>query len=166
MLHPSTFKTATGYNSKGSSPRKLLPFQPTPTCHKGLKGWSIWIGIFVHHGILDVPRQDGAATKKNLWLRCSFLWKSWWRDGLPVNLWRRRAKRKLTSSTGFSRSSVTLSSAAANRTNVWKQRRCSHFSKSITWKDISSRSNLISMKHACEVKGHGQGVLYIQYIQS
>lgn len=64
MLHPSTFKTATGYNSKGSSPRKLLPFQPTPTCHKGLKGWSIWIGIFVHHGILDVPRQDGAATKK------------------------------------------------------------------------------------------------------
>ncbi len=49
------------------------------------------------------------------------------------------------------RSSVTLSSAAAKRTNVWKQRRCSHFSKSITWKDISSRSNLISMKCACEV---------------
>ena len=28
---------------------------PCPACHEGLESWSVWIGVFVDHGILDVP---------------------------------------------------------------------------------------------------------------
>lgn len=99
MLHPSTFKTATGYNWIQLKRRIPSVTAALPT-HSHLPqrverleyldwhlcpSWDSWCS------------STGWCSKKNLWLRCSFLWKSWWwRDGLPVNLWRRRAKRKLT----------------------------------------------------------------------
>ena len=31
-------------------------------CHKGLECWNVWIGIFVYHGILDVPEPSWSRT--------------------------------------------------------------------------------------------------------